>query len=176
MNQDNVISNIARRQFDMIDDWKIDHDSAMNCYELEEMIETGSFLYARLQRAYEVTCRQLYRGMDREPVSLAEDCCKLHSAWLTSAVEFVPFLASYEAEFGSVRGADEFRVQVARVQQLLQNWTVPTSSSTPGVLAWEVSPDEAAQLHELVKAQPGSPGTQSRELRPMPAGDSSLIR
>ena len=58
--------------------------------------------------------------------------------------------------------------------QLLLNSTTPTLPSTPGELTWEVTPEEAAQLHCLVNAPYGSPGTLSRGLRPMASGDSAL--
>lgn len=62
--------------------------------------------------------------------------------------------------------------------ELQSTSTLPASvcSLSPAKFVWEVTPEEAVQLEALLKAKKGEPGTLSRELRPMQAGDPSLIR
>jgi hypothetical protein len=53
---------------------------------------------------------------------------------------------------------------------------VPARALSPGMVVWEVTPEEAAQLEALLKAKKGDPGTLARDLGQMQAGDPSLIR
>lgn len=168
--------NSAQKHLEAFEAWKVDHDAAMECYDLEEWLVEGLFTFEVVVRADSAVRRAIYRGL-LEPNSKFTDCCReLYELWLHTAKSNVPALEKYEAMFGVVKHADEFRERITRAEQVVKNWTGVAQGQAPSMCLWEVSEEEAAKLHALVKAMPGSPGTLTRKPQPMVEGDTSLIR
>ena len=166
--------NSAQKHVEAFEAWKIDHDAAMECYDLEEWLVEGLFAFGTVVRTDIAIRRSQYHGLlDSDFLS---GCRKLYELWLRTAESNLPALAKYESLFGVVKHADEFRERITRAQRVIENWTETVQAQAPAMHPWLVSEDDAVKLHALVQALPGSPGTLTREPEPMAAGDASLIR
>ena len=168
--------NSAQKHLEAFEAWKIDHDAAMECYDLEEWLVEATFAFEVVVRADAAVRRSVYCNHLASDSELLGLCRRLYELWLRTATSNLSALEKYESMFGVVKHADEFRERIARSNQTIENWSEAPQAQAPAIHIWQVSHDDAAKLHALVKALPGSPGTSTREPEPMAAGDASLIR
>lgn len=167
----------AHKHLEALEGWEIDHSAAMECYDLEDWLAVGVSVYdVVLVPLDQFVRREIYRSSISPLPDVQALCRDLYAHWLRIADSAVPLLAKCQADFGSVKHADEFRSRIESARHALANWTAPVRALAPAMQGWEVTAEEAEQLDALVKAKPGEAGTLTREPRPMAAGDPSLIR
>lgn len=167
--------NSAHKHLEAFEAWRLDHDTAMECYDLEDKLAEGAFVFDVIERANQLVRRAIYGGAPSDP-EVVEACRALYQHWLRTAQSNLPLLDWYTATFESVRGASEYRNRIDAARRILAEWANPSVARAPGMHIWEVSDAEAAKLQALVKAPTGTPGTLSRGLKPMTEGDASIIR
>ena len=91
------------------ENWKADHEKAMACLEFEEYLDSAISLFQHITRVDEGWHNHVFTYPDRYDPKRDEAILGLYRRWLKLAEGDWETVARLEKEYGTVRGADEFR-------------------------------------------------------------------
>ena len=171
-----IPSENTRSQLAAVEEWKADHEAAMDCYRFEDWIEQGTKVFDNLELDREELEGVVYARSIGDSYELHDYFAFCLCEWLEFSGPSLSDLDKYEKTFGTVRGAELFRDRIFRASRLLETLPRPIMPLTPGLQPWEVTEEEAAQMQALVLANRESPVESNRKLKPMVLGDASLIK
>jgi hypothetical protein len=173
----NIRTRNARRQLETFEEaWKQDHAEAMECRGFEAGIELGVWVFDYLDHVYQTLREQVYRGITEATPEMAEDERTCYERWLKVANSLTDELKRLQDTFGVVEGAAEFEKRKELARQRLRDWKPATLARSPAARVWDVSAQQADQIHELLNAPAGAPGRLTHKPKALPPGDASKLR
>ena len=89
--------------------WKIDHRDAMACYAFEDHLQTGIEIFDSITKTDEDWRQRVLRKMVDYDPAVEERILHAYKEWLKPCRMVEEVLRHFEALFGQVRHADEFR-------------------------------------------------------------------
>lgn len=150
----------AQRHIDVLEGWKLDHPTALECWDLEGWIHD-------VMKVLDMIDANKMRGRKGAFHSLASDefiawhdeqTRRMYVAWLEKVTPSLSEVANMERIFGTVVGGEEFRGRIAETEDAVNSWAKPVRSISPAMRVWEISGQEAEELRTLRKSPAGSPG------------------
>ena len=115
MNQANRVESVRRHvksYEERADAWKVDHDVATHCYEVEENIAYGIFVFERISRFDE----DLHDGFFKEAIAFSaeavNDVEQLYRQWSVVGENCIKAIEDLERRGYRVEGAEAFRQRI----------------------------------------------------------------
>ncbi len=131
--------------------WKEDHKDAMQCYDLEEWMESACRVFDDLVAWHIDTKRSIYRA-EVDPADAYRECFACYTRWLAITTDYVPttILAECEAQYGTVHGVDEFRKRIDQAKRTIGSWIDPSQVASLSARWWNVNEGEAAEIDAVL--------------------------
>jgi len=89
--------------------WRVDHDAAMHCLDVENAISFGVYLFERISRADEFWQLQVFNGAALQSEEIDKGTAELYQLWAGNSDRYLTELDRLEKQGFEVVGADEFR-------------------------------------------------------------------
>ena len=99
--------------------WKSDHDEAMQCLELEEVLVFGMAVYHHINRMDEVWRLSVHRKRTAFDPKVERLIMKLYRVWLRVYTVLGKMLRGFEDAGYDVAGAEEFRAMCREIRGIL---------------------------------------------------------
>jgi hypothetical protein len=143
--------------------WMSAHAEAMNCRIFEDLLAVGISIFRAIARSNAAWRQRVSQGLEDFNASTDEERRAWFQKWLQpyEAGEVLSRLEGYEAEFGFIEGAMEFRTCYEEAKQILAHWTPPVLSKAVGLHAVKFTAEEGKRLNEIL-----SDGTARLQLQP----------
>jgi hypothetical protein len=154
--------------------WQRDHHEAMACYELEEALTEGVSVFQIIQECVSLIKQGLFQGEDL-PADIWDLSRELYRRWLAVAESHYGQVGEFERAFGRVRNAQELKGYILSARDTLDNWEPVSRPIAVGSRVITLSEAEAAELHALRNAPPGSPGKLGWTPQAVPTADASFF-
>jgi len=110
---------IFREQFSLygrqVERWKIDHEEAMICLDVEDLISLGLTVLASLRRWTEVLARNLEYGQTEFSWEESGSLAELFRQWLGHSTTLAKLIEDCESLAYDIAGADNFRRECREV-------------------------------------------------------------
>jgi hypothetical protein len=137
--------------------WKQDHDAAMRCRDVEEVVAVGVSTYALLHDREQSWRDRVFRGTDE--YSAEDDAAQRegYRLWLATTEAILVRVVALEQQFGIVEGAPELSEHARAVRALLADWQVPSLSRAVGWRDMTLTPAAAAELERILKEAEANP-------------------
>jgi hypothetical protein len=134
------------------EEWLRDHQEAVRCGDLEEVLAVGIGIYTALEHINSVCRANVSRGIDEYCAEDGQAIQGMFQRWLRVCERAVPQIALCEERFGSVELAAEFRVCQQRAQQTLARWVAPVKQRALGLVVDSLSEEEGRRLDEVLRS------------------------
>ncbi len=148
----------AQRQLRAYEEsWQQDHDIAMYCGGIEEMLAVGLSTFQLLERVNRSWRDRVFRGTQeyREEANAALQSC--YRVWLAVTEAVLAPVPTLEKQFGVVEGAADVRVCVAEARRLLDQWQPPRLATAVGLRDLTLTPQAVAELERFVQETTANP-------------------
>jgi hypothetical protein len=156
--------------------WKEDHDVALRCRDVEEVLAVGIAVFELLRRVEQTWREAVFREV--EDFNAEDDAAirQCYHNWLLPTEAFLGRLPPFERRFGAIEGVAEIRDRVQEARGLLASWQPPALSGAVGLREMQLDEAGATGLRSLLDraGPPGAPPT--RPLRPVPMADASFLK
>jgi hypothetical protein len=167
----------ARRQLETFEEaWQQDHAEAMQCRDFEASIELGVWVFDYLDHVYQTLREQIYRGITEGTPELTESEKTCYERWLHVADSMTDPLQQLQDTFGVVEGVAEFQKRIELARERLRDWKPAALARSTAARVWDVSEEEADQIHNLLNTPLGAPGRLTHKPKALPPGDASMLR
>lgn len=101
------------------DAWQKDHEAAMGCRDVEDVVRRGNALFFLIRMADETWSRKVQCGAENlDPVKVRE-IHKSYEWWIAPAAEVLKAIQKAEEQY-EVEGAQEFRRCLRRAKRILE--------------------------------------------------------
>jgi hypothetical protein len=99
--------------------WKRDHEEAMKCWDLEELVTVGNWLFRILTRAENEFYADSRSGrMPLEPAH-KQTLLVAYRIWLAGSIQLLSRVEEFEAKDYQFKGADDLRSHRQEVERIL---------------------------------------------------------
>jgi hypothetical protein len=156
--------------------WKADHEAAMRCRDVEDVLAVGIMTFQLLERREQSWRDRVFRGTEDYR---AEDDAATREGfdrWLATTEALLNRVAVLEQQFGSVEGAAELSRCAERARLLLAKWRAPALSAAVGLRESQLDPESAKTLQALLDRAGDAQTPPPRPLRRLPTAEASLLR
>jgi len=152
----------VRGQLDAYADaWKLDHDSAMECRDCEEVIAVGLSVYRFLKERENHWRDEVFRGVHPFRADDERDFQSRLKNWLqTTEVAIRDRIVGLESVFGDIEGVSELRSLTNEAATTLTTWQSPKISSAIGLREINLTPEGAKELDRILQAAQSHPGAR----------------
>lgn len=99
--------------------WKRDHDRAMACREVEELIAFGNHVFGRISRLDEHWHGLMFREEIPYSAEFEKDLLDLYRDWLNTSEQLLPSIKRLELDEYVVDGAEQLRDHCEAIRSLL---------------------------------------------------------
>ena len=165
----------AIRHLELLEEgWKQAHDEATAFHEFEQALAESVAVFRIIQAWTAAVKRFAFQGAEEFESDWSESR-RAHERWLTVAASRYAQVDRFEREFGRVRNGQELKECILSARDALVNWKPVPVPKALGSREIPISEDDAADLHALRNAPPGSPGKLNWTPQPIPTADASFF-
>jgi hypothetical protein len=167
----NTTARTLRAYAEETEQWKQDHDEAMECRDLEETLRLGNCLYRTVQ---EIAESRRQTALDPNDFQEIEEYYKW---WIKPCAFLLGRIDKFDRSFdGGVEGAVEFRENCKQAKAFLEHEArLATVESRVGFRNVKLSP-EAAEVVERILDDPAYPSPRpTYEPKSVPLADPSIL-
>jgi hypothetical protein len=166
-----------RRQLTAYEEsWKQDHDEAMRCRDLEDVIAVGVSTFHLLRRIEQAWRDRVFRGTEAFAPEDDAGYREGYRLWLQTTESLLAQASSLAERFGTVSGAEELQECVRQARDLLAGWRPPALSAAVGLREMELDAAAADELRRLLDEANAPGAAPPRAVKRLPAGDASLLK
>jgi hypothetical protein len=126
--------------------WKQDHEAAMECWMLEDLVLTGLAVFNLLQRSEQAWRDRVFRGALEFDQETNEKCRQSWDGWLKVTRSILAKAAEMETIFGAIGGVSDLRRATAEISNALASWQPPRLAAAVGLREMTLSQNEADDL------------------------------
>jgi hypothetical protein len=142
-----------QRQVDTYrESWQEDHEAAMQCREVEELLAVGIKLFDLLNDVNTTWRDQVGRGLWDYDSAMDQALRSIFAVWQQVTEDILQQTIRLETAFGQVEGARELRDCAVQGKKILTEWQTPAPFSAVGLRDAQFSEEAAQELDAILQA------------------------